>query len=96
MSLKVVITVLEEVVTRQSCWYIKRVWVHLFYLTSSHTFIYVRSTKKTNDMSMSVKDEKILSEINNSDEESESCDYKWSKNSWFINYIDIETSLSHQ
>ncbi len=36
------------------------------------------------------------SEINNSDEESANCDYKWSKNLQFVNCIDIETSSSHQ
>ncbi len=37
----------------------------------------------------------ITNEINNSDEEFESCDYKWSKNSWFINCVDIEMSSSY-
>ncbi len=38
-----------------------------------------RSTKKTNDMSMSVRDGKILLVVRQPGEESESCDYKWPK-----------------
>ncbi len=37
----------------------------------------------------------IIIIINNSNEESESCDYKWLKNSWLVDYINIETSLLH-
>ncbi len=43
LSLRVVITMLEEVVTRWSCWYTERAWTHLFYLTSSHISIYVKN-----------------------------------------------------
>ena len=49
LSLRVVTTVLEEVVTRRSRWYTERAWAHLLYLTSSHSSIYVknRELKKT-------------------------------------------------
>ena len=43
LSLRVVITVLEEVVTCWSCWYIEKAWTHLLYLMSSHTSIYVKN-----------------------------------------------------
>ncbi len=43
MSLRVVTTVLEEVVTRRSRWYTEETWAHLLYLTSSHTSIYVKN-----------------------------------------------------
>ncbi len=42
-NLRVVITMLEEVVTCWSRWYTERTWTHLLYLTSSHTFIYVKN-----------------------------------------------------
>ncbi len=46
LSLRVMITMLEEVVTRRSCWYIERAWTHLFYLTSSHISIYVKNWER--------------------------------------------------
>ncbi len=55
--------------------------------------------KKINDMShvdVSKKWKDTTSEINNLSEESENYDYKWLKNSWFIDCINIETSSSHQ
>ncbi len=45
-SLRVVITMLEEVVTCWSCWYIERTWTHLLYLMSSHIFIYVKNWER--------------------------------------------------
>ena len=49
LSLRVVTTVFEEVVTRRSRWYTEKAWAHLLYLTSSHTSIYVenRELKRT-------------------------------------------------
>jgi len=41
-----VITVLEEVVTCRSCWYIEKTWTHLLYLTSSHISIYVKNWER--------------------------------------------------
>ncbi len=46
LSLRVMITMLEEVVTRWSCWYIKRTWTHLLYLTSSHISIYMKNWER--------------------------------------------------
>ncbi len=43
LSLRVMTTVLKEVVTCQSRWYIEKTWVHLLYLTSSHTSIYMKN-----------------------------------------------------
>ena len=46
LSLRVVTTVLEEVVTRRSRWYTERTWAHLLYLTSSHISIYVKNWER--------------------------------------------------
>ncbi len=43
LNLRIMITVLKEVVTCQSCWYTERTWTHLLYLMSSHTSIYVKN-----------------------------------------------------
>ncbi len=45
-SLKVVITVLEEVMTCRLRWYTEEAWTHLLYLTSSHTSIYVKNWER--------------------------------------------------
>jgi len=45
-SLRVVITVLEKVVTCRSRWYTEKAWTHLLYLTSSHISIYVKNWER--------------------------------------------------
>ncbi len=37
---------LKEIVTCQSRWYIETAWVHLFYLMSSHIFIYMKNWER--------------------------------------------------
>ncbi len=46
LSLRIVTTVLKEVVTRRSRWYTERAWAHLLYLTSSHISIYVKNWER--------------------------------------------------
>ena len=46
MSLRVVTTVLEGVVTCRSRWYTEKTWAHLLYLTSSHISIYVKNRER--------------------------------------------------
>ncbi len=46
LSLRVMTTMLEEVVTRWSCWYTEKTWAHLLYLMSSHISIYMKNWER--------------------------------------------------